>query len=386
MSTFAKVMRCTPQVFELRMSIITAVLQNMPSPLELGACITLVDMSDAQNAIQIILAVTSLFLAARDWHVPQFISYHYILCRFLSAICMHALFPYSLTFTCLAFLYPTFGKRPQSIPTPVPESGVDASEHVSTSTGDNISLDHVIAKLVAAGAEDTRRDEILAAAHTLRDSNGRDRKAALRKMANAWGVSHTEKVAGTYKHRSNSTLAEDIQAAVCKATLDWESRAKPSQTSQNSKIGTEAILKKARTIGAAMSTHAGGTIHSLPETSDDVMALSRVSPIIYQGTLRSGTIWRGDAQMLMTLPQGEAKLATLQTKERVAQAKAKAKAQAGASEHSDPPTREATHVPARGLSRFAAAVMPVCRRPMHFSLYMNPTSRTLNFAKIMFFS
>ena len=85
-------------------------------------------------------------------------------------------------------------KRTQSTSTSAPESGVGASEHVSTSVGDKISLDDVIAKLKAAGNEDTRGEEILAAAITLRDSSGRDRKDALRKMANAWGVTVNEKV------------------------------------------------------------------------------------------------------------------------------------------------------------------------------------------------
>ena len=107
---------------------------------------------------------------------------------------MQAIFPYSPTLTCLAFLYPTFGKRAQSIPTTAPESGVGASAHVSTSVGDKISLDGVIAKLKAAGNEDTRGEEILAAAITLSDSRGRDRKDALRKMAHAWGVTLNEKV------------------------------------------------------------------------------------------------------------------------------------------------------------------------------------------------
>ena len=38
-------------------------------------------------------------------------------------------------------------------------------------------------------------------------------------MANALGVTVKEKVEGTYKPRPNSALAEDIQAAVCKAPL-----------------------------------------------------------------------------------------------------------------------------------------------------------------------
>ena len=152
-------------------------------------------------------------------------------------------------------------------------SGVGASEHVSTSLGDKISLDDVIAKLKMAGHEDTRGEEILAAATTLRDSSGRDRKDALRRMANVWGVTLNEKVGGKYKPRPNSSLAEDIQTLVCKAALDWESRAEPSQSSDilsPSRIDAEAVLKKARTTGAAehgaaMATDAGFIVHQLPE-------------------------------------------------------------------------------------------------------------------------
>ena len=172
---------------------------------------------------------------------------------------MQALFPYSLTLSCLAVLYPTFGKRAQSILTSAPESGVGASEDVSTSAGDKISLNDVIAKLKAAGNEDTRAEEILAAVTTLRDSSGRDRKDSLRKMANAWGVTLNEKVDGKYKPRGNSALAEDIEASVCKAALDWESRAESSQCSDTrspSRADAEAVLKKARTAGAA--DHGGG--------------------------------------------------------------------------------------------------------------------------------
>ena len=121
----------------------------------------------------------------------------------------------------------------------------------------------------AAGNEDTRGEEILAAAITLRDSSGRDRQTALRKMANAWGVTVNEKVEGKYKPRPNSALAEDIQAAVCKAALDWESRAQPSQGSDKrapSRPEAEAVLKKARTTGAAASRRGGGTPASAPES------------------------------------------------------------------------------------------------------------------------
>ena len=207
----------------LEMSMIMAVLQSTPSPLEICACIAVVDGSEAKNTQQIINAVTILLLASCDWHVPRVLSYHNLICRFLSACCMQALFPYSTTLSCLAILKPTFGKRPHNTLTPTPESQVGASEHASTSADDTISLDEVITKLKATADEDIRAREILAAATTLRDSTGRARKDALRKMASAWGVTVNEKVADKYKPRPNAALEQDIRASVCQAALDWES-------------------------------------------------------------------------------------------------------------------------------------------------------------------
>ena len=60
--------------------------------------------------------------------------------------------------------------------------------------------------------------------------------------------------------------------------------------------------------------------------------LSRRGADMYQATLRSGRIWQGDAELLRSLPRGGARLATLQTRERVAQAKAMAKATASVEE------------------------------------------------------
>ena len=80
MSKFVKVLRSTPQVLELVMFMFTAVLQSMPSPLEMGACIAVVDVSEAKNYFQVALAVTSLFLAVCDWHVPRITSYHNFTC------------------------------------------------------------------------------------------------------------------------------------------------------------------------------------------------------------------------------------------------------------------------------------------------------------------
>ena len=63
---------------------------------------------------------------------------------------------------------------------------------------------------------------------------------------------------------------------------------------------------------------------------------------MFEATLRSGTIWRSDAELLDTLPQGAAKLATLQTREFMARAKVKAKAKAKSKTKEEPPREEPT--------------------------------------------
>ena len=93
--------RCLTTLWNHFHYLLKLVLHSTFSPLELGACIAVVDVSEAKNCFQIALAVTTLFLAVCDWHVPRVISYHNDICRFLSAMCMQALFPYSPTLTCL---------------------------------------------------------------------------------------------------------------------------------------------------------------------------------------------------------------------------------------------------------------------------------------------
>ena len=62
---------------------------------------------------------------------------------------------------------------------------------------------------------------------------------------------------------------------------------------------------------------------------------------MFEATLRSGAVWTGDAVLLKTLPQGEAKLATLTVRELVvaskatAKVKAKAKGEAEEERHSE---------------------------------------------------
>ena len=62
----------------------------------------------------------------------------------------------------------------------------------------------------------------------------------------------------------------------------------------------------------------------LPITSEDVISLRRLVPDLFEATTRSGELWRGDAQLLETLPQGSAKLGTLEVREETSTPKAKA--------------------------------------------------------------
>ena len=61
-----KMLRSTLRVLELAVPMFTTVLQSMPSPLEMRACIAVVDGSEAKSCFQVALAVTSLCLAVCD--------------------------------------------------------------------------------------------------------------------------------------------------------------------------------------------------------------------------------------------------------------------------------------------------------------------------------
>ena len=105
------------------------------TPLELAACFHLVEAymhrdlytyhceSDhcrvsavsapsAQKIATIALALLILSLSIIDWHVPRCFRSHQLLCRILTAMSMQAL-RVELACTVIAFLLPTFGKRPQ---------------------------------------------------------------------------------------------------------------------------------------------------------------------------------------------------------------------------------------------------------------------------------
>ena len=377
------------------------VLYSNISMLETGACFTVVEASESGcQGVQTVLAIFVLILALSDWHVPSTMPHHYNVCRLFSAMCMQALYPSSPTLICWAFADPTFGKRSQTPAASAPSRGTGsndgAAEHVPTSPGNNISLDDAIAQLRAVERTNDRGEEILAAAITLRDSRGRDRKEALRSMASTWHIARNEKVDDKWKARSVASLAKDIETAVCDAALQWQSEGSsktcgatehidtpPSQgfssgssgkppilpiltsasagtegsqdtdVEPNTRIEEGVVAKKAKTYGATEHTDgtakhtvhgagdaassstpqpSAGTVHELQPTPNDVICLSRLGPDMFEAALRSGEIRRGDSQLLSTLPHADAKRATLEIKEFAARMKAKAKPKASTTE------------------------------------------------------
>ena len=109
----------------------SAMLRDMLTwftPLELAACLHLANAYDlgvgnhcrvsavnapsAQEIATIALALLILSLSIIDWHVPRGVRSQQLLCRILTAMSMQAL-RMDLACTAMAFLLPTFGKRPQ---------------------------------------------------------------------------------------------------------------------------------------------------------------------------------------------------------------------------------------------------------------------------------
>ena len=125
----------------------------MVSPLEMSACIVIVDTSEHEGQnIQTALAVLILLLAVSDWHVPLTVQSHYTICRLLSSMCMQALFPSAIALICWAFAHPTFRKKTHTISeseSRASDSGHGTSENLLTPTEDRIVLDEVIAEFEA---------------------------------------------------------------------------------------------------------------------------------------------------------------------------------------------------------------------------------------------
>jgi len=124
------------QSIRQRVELSMASLAMIPyTPLELAACahvtnacmqldfftyayesnhcwVSAVTEPSAQEIATTALALGILSLSAIDWHVPRWLPRHQLLCQILTAMCMQMLRMDS-AYTTLAFLLPTFGKRPR---------------------------------------------------------------------------------------------------------------------------------------------------------------------------------------------------------------------------------------------------------------------------------
>ena len=60
---------------------------------------------------QNLLAMLVLLLAASDWHVPQYLPFHSLMCRTLSCMCCYVLRSAYPMLVAVAFFVPTFGKQ-----------------------------------------------------------------------------------------------------------------------------------------------------------------------------------------------------------------------------------------------------------------------------------
>ena len=105
-----------------------------------------------------------------------------------------------------------------------------------------MTLDAVISTLFAQANLDGRGSEILAAAITLRDSTGRDRKRALRAMCAAWGVQRQESVSGKWKDRSVATLHKLLTNAVCSAAIHCLPNLRKTQVRNSAALQNMSIL------------------------------------------------------------------------------------------------------------------------------------------------
>jgi hypothetical protein len=126
---------------------------------------------------------------------------------------------------------------------------------------DSMTLDAVIATLSAQANLDGRGSEILAAAITLRDSTGRDRKQSLRAMCGVWCVQRQERISGKWKDRGVATLHGLLTCSVCMAAARWHPEA-PKQTEQPGVSGHASSVSN-----RAGPEHRGVTEHASPGCS-----------------------------------------------------------------------------------------------------------------------
>ena len=245
-----------------------AMLQDMLTwctPLELAACLHLAEAymhrdvhtyhcefnhclvsaataPSTHKIAAIALTLLTLILAIIDWHVPRWVPGQQMLCRILTAMSMQAL-RMDLACTAMAFLMPTFGKRPQeegdnarkrsatsspatertpgtaadtqvtvpssqSSPPMQPSSSVvescAATEHTTAQAEITTSMKAIVAEWSTL-SNDTARD-LVNAAQSLLKGNQND----VRNMCSKWGVQLKEKK----RNRPMDTIKQELKMAL----------------------------------------------------------------------------------------------------------------------------------------------------------------------------
>ena len=67
------------RILELIIFGLVAGLQSTTSPLEIGACMCVVDSIEIEcQGIHIVTAIFNLLLAGCEWHVPFWVPHHYV--------------------------------------------------------------------------------------------------------------------------------------------------------------------------------------------------------------------------------------------------------------------------------------------------------------------
>ena len=120
--------------------------------------------------------------------------------------------------------------------------------------------------------------------------------------------------------------AEHVAADVTSASTG---RGSPDECTEEDNA-TQGPAKKPKTV-LSWAQLADRAV-ALPETAEDVMELRRLSLDLFEARKRSGEVCVGDIAVLQTLPQGVARLATLQMQEHMRARKTKNSAGATSSE------------------------------------------------------
>ena len=179
----------------------------------------------------------------------------------------------------------------------------------------SLTLDAVITLLRARCDIDDRGRDILAAAYTMRDESGRDRKNSIRSLLTSREVSRREKINGKWKDRKIETVARELERTISVAASHWLQKSagdEPEQrgvgehplSSPTSGVAepagdepgqrgveehalsspTSGVAEPARSTSCSVATseersgagHGKPTIEAMPESQENVVSLRRL--------------------------------------------------------------------------------------------------------------